>query len=135
MLCVCDVLGASCLCCSVVCWFKCQCLFAWLCDGDVVVACCFVSLMFCSLGLPFFQPCCYLTTNHSQHAYYFAFLEFYTRWLFYLSIVGFVAFMVMVGDSFNLDHKIAIYYSGFVIIWCTLFVEFWKRQEAVLSLR
>jgi len=79
---------------------------------------------------------------------YFAFLGFYTTWLYPAAFVGILAFCYGVfysisqdeGDttfeqatSLLFDNASTLPYSAFVCVWATLFIEFWKRRNAYLA--
>ncbi|CAG8502519.1 6707_t:CDS:2, partial [Scutellospora calospora] len=65
--------------------------------------------------------------NHfgEKIAYYFAFLQFYCKWLVIPSIVGIV--------SHFSGAKYSIPFSIFTVIWSLTFVEFWRRKEYELA--
>jgi len=64
-------------------------------------------------------------------ALYFAFLEFYCKWLYILAILGTPLFLYQVAE-FRIDTPAMIPYACIVGIWTTIFLEFWKRREATL---
>ncbi|EGR33655.1 hypothetical protein IMG5_047010 [Ichthyophthirius multifiliis] len=68
-------------------------------------------------------------------ALYFKFLEFYT---FHLSYLGFISILVQLlktyVDSDKLNNALNISFSAIIIIWSTLFVEMWKREQVLFSI-
>lgn len=77
---------------------------------------------------------------------YFNFLSLYTKYLFFLSILGIIVYVVQMTDS-DESHNIELFYdkgytksmsvivintiySFSVIIWSTIFLEKWKRDQA-----
>eukprot|EP00301_Raphidiophrys_heterophryoidea_P003519 c11587_g1_i1.p1 GENE.c11587_g1_i1~~c11587_g1_i1.p1 ORF type:complete len:942 (+),score=288.64 c11587_g1_i1:34-2859(+) len=73
-------------------------------------------------------------------AFYFAFISLYTKWLVYLSLFGVITFFVCwladgKANTLNLDHDINIFYGIILCLWCTLFLEYWKRQQAALAFK
>lgn len=67
-------------------------------------------------------------------AFYFAFLELYTRWLVLPSIAGIGLFAIQIYNS-SLDQPLAPYYAIFMAIWASLFLIAWKRRAHVLAYR
>jgi anoctamin-10/anoctamin-7 len=72
---------------------------------------------------------------------YFAWLGFYTKWLmipaFFGTIVQIWSLSVASGEKgeeYDPDIAVASVYGLMITIWCTLFTEFWKRNEAKLSM-
>eukprot|EP00033_Pygsuia_biforma_P003008 GCRY01003309.1.p1 GENE.GCRY01003309.1~~GCRY01003309.1.p1 ORF type:complete len:797 (+),score=257.69 GCRY01003309.1:169-2559(+) len=63
-------------------------------------------------------------------ALYFAWLEFYTNWLKYLSFFGIITFIYQLFHG--MDSLIVPFYCIFLVLWATLFIEFWKRRQAQL---
>jgi hypothetical protein len=74
-------------------------------------------------------------------AFYFAWLGFYTTWLWGASALGTVAFVLYVANNANGDSDpsksyglwVITIYSVFLALWATLFLEFWKRKANTLS--
>jgi anoctamin-10 len=62
-----------------------------------------------------------------QIAYYFAFLQSYFSFLIFLAVFGFSCWVLL--GYFSPVYAIV---NG---LWCTVFVEWWKRQEADLAIR
>jgi anoctamin-10 len=69
-------------------------------------------------------------------ALYFSFLGFYTKWLIFATILGTITgvarWFVRIHDDFY-DEVSAFYCIG-IMIWATLFIEFWKREQAILAI-
>jgi hypothetical protein len=69
-------------------------------------------------------------------AFYFAWLQFYCQWLFWLSLGGIGVWVWQMGAGENgkpkVDIQILPFVGGVVAVWATLFLEFWKRREATL---
>lgn len=65
-------------------------------------------------------------------ALYFSFLNFYTKWLIYATILGTITqvsrWFATIHDEFYDD--ISAFYCIGIVIWATLFIEFWKREQA-----
>jgi len=77
--------------------------------------------------------------------FYFLFLSLYTKYLFFLSLIGIFVYIVQITDSYE-SYNIEFYskngfeksnfiiiintlYSFSVIIWSTLFLENWKKKQ------
>jgi hypothetical protein len=67
-------------------------------------------------------------------AFYFAWVEFYTRWLVAPSIAGLLLFSLQCYEG-QLDHPAAPLYTLFMALWATLFLIFWRRRSAELAHR
>lgn len=67
-------------------------------------------------------------------AFYFAWLEMYTRWLILPSLAGCVLFVIQITDK-SLNQPLAPYYAIFMAFWASLFLIAWKRNAAVLAYR
>ncbi|KAG9064367.1 Anoctamin-7 [Linnemannia hyalina] len=84
-------------------------------------------------------------------ALYFAWIEYYTKWLICAALVG-VLFLVYgvsnhfikgpaVADGAGIrgqlvdvfDNALTLPYALFMSVWSALFVEYWKRRSAVLA--
>ncbi|RIA88636.1 calcium-activated chloride channel-domain-containing protein [Glomus cerebriforme] len=65
--------------------------------------------------------------NHfgEKIAYYFAFLQYYCVWLVAPSTVGLFTWLFLSGYS--------TFFGVFIVLWCIVFVEFWRRKEYELS--
>ena len=79
-------------------------------------------------------------------ALYFAWLGFYTKFLFVASIVGFIVFLYGAANTrqtnpdatilqLMFDNRLSPYYSLFIALWATMFLEYWKRENATLAYR
>ncbi|XP_060605683.1 anoctamin-4-like isoform X3 [Ruditapes philippinarum] len=121
------------------------------------------------------QPLEYIRNYYgSQIGLYFAWLGFYTRWLVFPSILGFIIFIYGVvymdesypskeicDESLNItmcplcdyqcpywklnsschdseysrmfDNNGTVFFAVFMSLWGTLFLEFWKRKQAVIQ--
>jgi len=79
-------------------------------------------------------------------ALYFAYLGFYTVWLWSLSIIGVICFIFGIAYAFSIpnlvvdqrvamlfDNPLTIPWAVFVSIWATTYLEFWKRKNAYLA--
>ena len=60
---------------------------------------------------------------------YFGWLGHYTTWLIYISFIGFIAWVVVAANDNNPNTSFMPYFSVFVAIWSTLYLESWKRKE------
>lgn len=67
-------------------------------------------------------------------AFYFAWVAFFTRWLFLPSLLGLIVFAVQIS-SHNMDHWICIPYGVFIVIWCSLMLVFWRQKQSALAYR
>lgn len=67
-------------------------------------------------------------------AFYFAWLEMYTRWLVVPSIAGCVLFAIQIYDK-SLDQPLAPYYATFMALWASTFLIAWRRHANVLAYR
>jgi len=72
---------------------------------------------------------------------YFAWLGFYTKWLIIPAFLGTIVQIWSLavasgekGEEYNPDIPVASAYGLMITIWCTLFCEFWKRNEATLAM-
>lgn len=70
-----------------------------------------------------------------ETAFYFAFVQFSCVMLAALSGISAVLYAYEIYKGTWFDDYARIAYSVVIIFWTTLFVEFWKRQEAVSSNR
>lgn len=83
-------------------------------------------------------------------ALYFAFLGFYTTWLWSASLVGVIVFIYGIVNSFDIDNftasmvtgvsrvfdnALTIPFGAFIAIWATVYLEMWKRKQAYLGWR
>ncbi|GMF29822.1 unnamed protein product [Phytophthora lilii] len=67
-------------------------------------------------------------------AFYFAWMEMYTRWLVVPSIAGVILFVLQV-HSHHLDHPAAPVYALFMALWTSAFIIAWRRRAAALAYR
>ncbi|RLN57207.1 hypothetical protein BBJ29_006274 [Phytophthora kernoviae] len=67
-------------------------------------------------------------------AFYFAWMEMYTRWLVVPSVAGVVLFALQV-QSHHLDHPAAPIYALFMALWTSAFIIAWRRRAAALAYR
>jgi hypothetical protein len=75
-------------------------------------------------------------------AFYFAWLDFYTKWFRSLSIIGIIAFVfgmvryISGRNSFLiviLDNESTAYFAFLISIWSLFFLKFWKRRANYLK--
>lgn len=64
--------------------------------------------------------------------FYFAFLVYYTSWLWIPAIPG-VALTIYNLVVLDVDTQWNIWYAVFVAIWATLLFEYWKRTQSTIS--
>jgi len=68
---------------------------------------------------------------------YFAWLGFYTQWLWYASIAGFIATPFWLVDRFTHAYPFASWattvYAIYLSLWATFFLEYWKRYNNSLN--
>lgn len=67
-------------------------------------------------------------------AFYFAWLELYTRWLIVPSVVGLLVFISQVQRK-TLDDPVAPWYAIFMALWTSAFLIAWKRRASTLAYR
>eukprot|EP01038_Epipyxis_sp_PR26KG_P004369 gene4369-6181_t len=67
-------------------------------------------------------------------AFYFAFMSFYTRWLVFPSILGFIVFCVQMQTR-TLDHWLCTFYSIIIMIWASFMFAFWRQKSSALAYR
>lgn len=79
--------------------------------------------------------------------FYFAFVEYFIKWLYIPTITGTIIFFIQKCDNddnnddinnplwFNIKtcQLILPYFSLFMIIWTSLFIQFWKRKQIKLA--
>ena len=66
---------------------------------------------------------------------YFAWLGLYTTWLCVAAIVG-VFFWINIAVAGNDPNAVSIpYFAGFMSLWATLYLEYWKRAEKSYALK
>ncbi|KAJ5077262.1 ngep-related [Anaeramoeba ignava] len=66
-------------------------------------------------------------------AFYFTYLGFYTEWLIFLSIVSIPFGIVQIAKA-KVDTPAILFYSLFIVLWTTVFVETWKRKSNTKAL-
>jgi len=66
---------------------------------------------------------------------YFTYLGHYTTWLIYAAIGGFIGWIGVAGDNSNPSAPVIPYLCVFIAVWCTLFLEFWKRTEKTTAMK
>lgn len=60
---------------------------------------------------------------------FFVWLGHYTTYLISASVVGFFAWIGVAADKNNPNSPVIPYFSVFIAVWCTIFLESWKRKE------
>jgi hypothetical protein len=66
---------------------------------------------------------------------YFLWLAHYTSWMLLAAVVGFFCW-INIADQGNDPNAVTVpYFSCFMAIWATLFLEFWKRKEATHAMK
>ncbi|KAF9550580.1 Anoctamin-7 [Mortierella hygrophila] len=84
-------------------------------------------------------------------ALYFAWIEYYTKWLIFAALAGVLFLVYGVSNHFIkgpaaggdvgirgqlvdvFDNALTLPYALFMSVWSALFVEYWKRRSAVLA--
>lgn len=66
---------------------------------------------------------------------YFVWLGHYTKWLISASFVGFIIWMAISADGDDPDSPSIPYFTVFMAIWATLYLESWKRTEKETACR
>lgn len=69
-----------------------------------------------------------------QIGLYFQWLSFYTSWLFVAGLIGFFAWIGVAVENNNPNAPDIPYFAGFISLWTTLFLEFWKRKEKYIAM-
>jgi anoctamin-10/anoctamin-7 len=64
----------------------------------------------------------------SYIAIYFGWLLHYTKYLIGAAIIGVIVFVVEMATHWGVDSRIAPFYSLFIALWATVYIEFWKRR-------
>jgi hypothetical protein len=92
---------------------------------------------------PFYQDIDTIREYFGVHiAFYFEWLEFYTKWLTAPTAIGVLIYFskaVMAVDHFQniveveREHDLYPYFALFMALWATLFLEFWKRKSRMLA--
>jgi hypothetical protein len=66
---------------------------------------------------------------------YFLWLAHYTAWMLFAGIVGFFCWINIANQGNDPNAVTVPYFSCFMAIWATLFLEFWKRKEATHAMK
>jgi hypothetical protein len=92
---------------------------------------------------PFYQDIDTIREYFGVHiAFYFEWLEFYTKWLTAPTAIGVLIYFskaVMAVEHFQdiveveREHDLYPYFALFMALWATLFLEFWKRKSKLLA--
>eukprot|EP00808_Paulinella_micropora_P004205 g19562.t1 len=65
-------------------------------------------------------------------AFYFAFLQFYSRWLVLPALFGIIIAIYQLIDG-RIDGILLPLHGLLVALWAAFFLEFWKRRQATLG--
>ncbi|CAD8114697.1 unnamed protein product [Paramecium sonneborni] len=68
-------------------------------------------------------------------AIYFLFLTFYTKQLWYLSVVGVVFQGLQSVSTAGLQDTLTVIFSSLIIIWSTFLIEYWRQEQVIFSLQ
>ena len=68
-----------------------------------------------------------------QVALYFAWLDYYTTWLIMPAVIGVIVFLFQLIRGGPDKTVLVVFYSFFIVLYFTCFVEFWKRKEVSLA--
>jgi Calcium-activated chloride channel len=68
-------------------------------------------------------------------ALYFLWLGHYTSWLFPAAFIGVLAWIGIANNNNDPNSAVIPYYSAFMALWATSFLESWKRKEAWYGMR
>lgn len=60
---------------------------------------------------------------------YFLWLGHYTTWLIVPAILGLGSWINVAAEDNNPNADTVPYFAGFVALWATFFLEYWKRKE------
>jgi hypothetical protein len=71
-----------------------------------------------------------LTYFGEKHAFYYAFVTFYTAWLLLIAVPGALCQLLWLADSL---HFVTPLFAVVVSIWATLLVERWKRKKSEIQ--
>jgi len=67
---------------------------------------------------------------------YFVFLGHYTTWLIFPAFIGVLTWIDVALSQDDPSQAVVIpYFSVFIALWATLFLEFWKRKESTVAMR
>lgn len=67
--------------------------------------------------------------------FYFAWVSFYTHFLMLASIIGFFAWVVLAVGGNDPNSPVSIFFAIFISLWCSFFLEFWKRRQVELAMQ
>src|SRR3546814_4691171 len=68
----------------------------------------------------------------SEIALYFAWVRYYTNYLWIAAAVGVPLFLLQLWTG-EVDSPYAGFFSIFISFWGTCFLEFWKRENSTLA--
>ncbi|RHY47866.1 hypothetical protein DYB34_000033 [Aphanomyces astaci] len=114
-------------------------VYYWRPPRGVASSACWVSRQVSCLGRLFgdclTQPLDDVATYFGEKvAFYFAWVEMYTKWLVAPVVVGIFLFVQQV-QSASLDQPLAPVYALFMAIWASLFLVAWRRRANSLAYR
>lgn len=66
---------------------------------------------------------------------YFVWLGHYTTWLISAAVMGFIAWIVVAADNNNPNTSFMPYFSVFIAIWSSFYIESWKRKEKTTAMK
>lgn len=66
---------------------------------------------------------------------YFVWLQYYTIFLIPAAIVSVLAWLWIAVNNNNPSSLSVPYFAGFIALWSSLFLEFWKRKEKYTSMQ
>jgi len=93
------------------------------------------ALKFLPLNITRGQPISLIRDYYGEKtALYFAWLQYYTRFLIPIGVLGIIVLILTERGSENIQGGTLVIYGGLVSIWATLFLEVWKRRNAELNL-
>lgn len=82
------------------------------------------------LSLPWSQPLDDVKDYFGEKiGIYFLFLGHNTSWMMLASVFGFFSWVNVAATGNDPSPDILPYFSAFIAIWSTLFLEFWKRKQ------
>eukprot|EP00505_MAST-04D_sp_SCG-Rhode-Island_P002053 Stramenopile-MAST_4_protein_2053 len=67
-------------------------------------------------------------------AFYFAWLQFYTKWLIIPALAGLGLFILQIRAG-TIDHPLLPFYSMFLAVWASFFLLYWRRRSNELAYR
>lgn len=65
---------------------------------------------------------------------YFLYLQHYTGQLMLPALLGLITFIVKTCYNVS-EHFLMPYFTAFMVIWSTFFIEFWKRSQATIAMQ